>query len=489
VDGPARTYGALFERVRRLAGYLVAEGFRPGMVLAVVAPNCPEGLQWELAAMLAGGVAAPMNPAWGELAIAERLDHAGAGWVASEAAWAGRRWLPLAEPAIAERLVWARELPEACWAEVADAAPALLLYTSGTTGRPKGVALSHRNVLHQLAAFARALPMGPRDRVVAHLPWSHAFGAVVERLLPVHHGAELVVSAGGKDVERLARELARVRPTAFFAVPATHRALLDHVEARPALAAAVFHPGWRFAFTAAAPLSGAVAARYAQRGVPVITGWGMTELSPSATLAPWDRPFEPGVVGEPMAGVTVAIAPDGELLVRGPNVMAGYWQDPEATAAVLDADGWLRTGDLGEWAPGGVRLLGRKDARFKLANGRWVHGDTLAETFFGAGPFAHALVGGHGEDAPWVLLFPSAAQAGLGRDRLDAQARAQVAVANAAHGVPYERIARYAVAPRPLSPSAGELTASGKLVRRVVLERYAGALTLRSVDRQEVAPC
>ncbi|MNS41158.1 Long-chain-fatty-acid--CoA ligase [compost metagenome] len=460
------------------------------MVLAVVAPNRPEGLLWELAAILAGGVAAPMNPAWGASAIAERLEHAGAGWVASEAAWPGRRWLPLAEPAIQERLIWARELPEACWAEVPDSAPALLLYTSGTTGRPKGVTLSHRNVLHQLDAFALALAMGPRDRVVSHLPWSHAFGAVVERLLPLHHGAELVVSAGGKDVERLARDLARVRPTALFAVPATHRALLDHVEAQPALAAAVFHPGWRFAFTAAAPLSGAVAARYAARGVPVMTGWGMTELSPSATVAAWGQPFEPGVVGAPMAGVTVAIAPDGELLVRGPNVMAGYWRDPAATAAVLDADGWLHTGDLGEWAPGGVRLLGRKDARFKLANGRWVHGDTLAEALFGAGPFGHALVGGHGEDAPWVMLFPSAAQAGLAPGRLDAAARALVTAANASHGVPYERIARYAVAPGPLSLSAGELTASGKLVRRVVLERHAGALTFRPVvGPLEVASC
>ncbi|MFN3431211.1 MAG: AMP-binding protein, partial [Candidatus Sericytochromatia bacterium] len=339
-------------------------------------------------------------------------------------------------------------------------------------------------------AFAMGLPMSHRDRVVAHLPWSHAFGAVVERLLPLHHGAELVVSAGGKDVARLAQDLARVRPTALFAVPATHRALLDHVEARPALAAAVFHPGWRFAFTAAAPLAAAVAARYAARGVPVRTGWGMTELAPSATLAAWDRPFEPGVVGAPMAGVSVAIAPDGELLVRGPNVMAGYWHDPETTAAVLDADGWLRTGDLGEWAPGGVRLLGRKDARFKLANGRWVHGDTLAETLFGGGPFPHVLVGGHGEDAPWVMLFPSAAPAGAGAsDGLDAQARALVAAANAAHGIPYERITRYAVAPAPLSEAAGELTASGKLVRRVVLERHATASTFRSVPSREVAPC
>lgn len=488
-------YGELGALVLVLAGHLQASGFRPGDVLAVVSANHPSGFLWELAAIALGGVAAPMNPAWGEAVVRERLGHAGARWVAADTPWGDRHWLPMSGPMLLQRLASVpRPVPLEAIAEMPHAAdtPALLLFTSGTTGRPKAVTLTHGNVLHQLSAFEALLPMGPRDRVLAHLPWSHAFGAVVERWLPLHHGAELVLTPHGKDPARLAEDWARVRPTAFFAVPATHRAILDVVEASPALAAAVFHPELRFVFTAAAPLAGPVADRWTRRGVPVATGWGLTECAPSATLSLWGQPFAPGQVGVPMPGVTIHVASDGEVWVRGPNVMAGYWKDPAATAGAIQ-DGWLRTGDLGAWTPDGLKLLGRKDDRFKLANGRWVHGDGLAETLFGGDPhFAHAVVGGHGEAAPWVLLFPRPALLGPdgpGLAWLEAQARERLQAAAARHPVPYERPNRVAVVPAILSVENGELTASGKLVRRTVLTRHLNPAAMKPLHTPAVPSC
>lgn len=146
-------------------------------------------------------------------------------------------------------------------------------------------------------------------------------------------------------------------------------AFAERVQAHPAAEQTFFHPELRFVFTAAAPLPLSTSNVFRDHGVPVVEGWGLTETSPGVTLTERTLERSPGVVGWPMAGIEVALAEDGEILVRGPNVMSGSFRNEEATRAVFTADGWFRTSDVGEFGPEGVRILSRKERMFKLGNG------------------------------------------------------------------------------------------------------------------------
>ena len=133
-----------------------------------------------------------------------------------------------------------------------------------------------------------------------------------------------------------------------------------------------FNSGLKFVFTAAAPLPKKLSDEFEKRGIPVIEGWGLTETSPCCTLTDPDLKREPGVVGKPIPGVSIRIAEDNEIQVKGPNVMVGYYNNEEANKDIFTDDGWYRTGDVGELTENGLKLITRKDRIFKLSNGEKV---------------------------------------------------------------------------------------------------------------------
>ncbi|MGN6388178.1 MAG: class I adenylate-forming enzyme family protein, partial [Burkholderiaceae bacterium] len=241
---------------------------------------------------------------------------------------------------------------------------AVLVYTSGTTGAPKAVMLTHRNLLF-IGANGRALrALTPTDTVYGVLPLAHVYGLSSLLVATLGSGGTLHLAARFSPAG-LADALAR-GVTVLHGVPAMYAKLLDAAKTGAIRLAA---PRLRVAQSGGAPLSPSLKAAFeAAFGVTLHNGYGMTETAPSICQTRLEAPRADGAAGPPIPGIEIRLDSAahggdgvGELLVRGPNVMAGYYRTPEQTAAVLDADGWLRTGDLARIDPdGSVWIVGRR---------------------------------------------------------------------------------------------------------------------------------
>jgi long-subunit acyl-CoA synthetase (AMP-forming) len=163
--------------------------------------------------------------------------------------------------------------------------PALMMYTSGTSGPLKGVLLSHDNILSQQRALSAIWDVTPDDRFLSYLPWHHSFGGIFEKYTALYHGAALCIDESlGKDFAVLLRNWNDVQPTIYFSVPKIYQQLVVHAQAHPDDEGRIFHEGLRFVFTAAAPLPATISAFFAAKGIPVLEGWGLTETSPCCRL-------------------------------------------------------------------------------------------------------------------------------------------------------------------------------------------------------------
>lgn len=363
-------------------------------------------------------------------------------------------------------------------------APCLMMYTSGTTGALKGVLLTHDNILSQRRAVAALWSLSPEDRFLSYLPWHHSFGGIFEKFAALYNGATIFIDdSQGRDFGALLRNWLEVRPTIYFSVPKLYQQLVAHAQAHPQDEPRIFHPGLRFVFTAAAPLPANLSRFFADRGIAVVEGWGLTETSPCCTLTdPAEARAVPGMVGYPIPGVKVRIAPDGEILIRGPNVMLGYYRNEAATAAAIPGDGWFHTGDLGEFAGAGLRLVGRKDRVFKMLNAEKVVPTEIENRLAGMNPYIrHVIVTGDGREFVAALVFPDFFRIAeeFGDDRAAAERAVKASLRetmlefNRTHPVRYERISAFAVISRELSIEGGDLTPSLKVrVRNVLADHH-----------------
>jgi long-subunit acyl-CoA synthetase (AMP-forming) len=284
----------------------------------------------------------------------------------------------------------------------------LNMFTSGTMGSQKCVQLSHRNILSQQAAIKVLLGVNENDRFLSYLRWHHSFGGIFEIFTALYNGASLTLESGnGLNPFEMMVNWREIKPTVFFSVPLIYHSLIDLITDNKNIAGDFFHKELRFVFTAAAPLPKYISDEFESRGIPVLEGWGLTETSPCCTMT--DRNLEriPGVVGFPIPGVEVGIEEDGEILVRGPNVMQGYYNNTDANEKCFTEDGWFCTGDIGEMTEQGLRLITRKDRIFKLTNAEKVIPTELENMITGKCHFiSHVLVEGSGKNYAAALLFP-----------------------------------------------------------------------------------
>ena len=374
--------------------------------------------------------------------------------------------------------------------------PCLMMYTSGTSGRMKGVVLTHDNILSQQRALGAIWSVTPDDRLLSYLPWHHSFGGIFEKYTALYNGATLYIDDSlGKDFTRLLANWTEVKPTVYFSVPQIYQQMVVHAQTHPEEEAGIFHPGLRFVFTAAAPLPANISAYFAAKRISVIEGWGLTETSPCCTLTDLTEPRTvPGMVGYPIPGVKVCIADDGEILVKGPNVMRGYDNDPGATLAALPGDGWFHTGDLGEFTGTGLKLVTRKDRVFKMLNAEKIVPTEIENRLAGMNNFIkHVIVAGDGRRFLAALIYPDYFRIAeqFGDDRVTAERvvkdslRDTILLFNQERPAKYERIEAFAVVTRELSLEARELTPSMKVRVRNVLQNaevYLEAIYEPTVD-------
>ncbi len=349
-----RTRGDLATESARRAGRLAALGLEPGDRILVCAESSWDLVASYVAALRLGLVVIPTNTAYGPRELEHVVRDAGprAALVDDAARSAALRRLG-ADLALLEPSLAIRDAEPPALDVVAPGAPALVCYTSGTTGRPKGAVLSHANALASAEALRLAWRWVPEDRLLLCLPLFHMHGLGVGLHGTLHSGGSAVLQRGF-DPDAVLDAVEREAATLFFGVPT-----LYHRFAR--------HPGaerlgrLRLCVSGSAPLPATLHAKIERAaGQRVLERYGMTETL-MLVSNPYDGERRPGTVGFPLPGVELRLAGEpAEIQVRGPNVFTGYWDRPEAIAEAFTADGWFRTGDLGTIdSDGYVSIVGR----------------------------------------------------------------------------------------------------------------------------------
>jgi long-chain acyl-CoA synthetase len=371
---------------------------------------------------------------------------------------------------------------------------ATIMYTSGTTGNPKGVMLTHGNLLSNAESAADVGNFPPDAVALNWLPFSHIYARLVDHYQTTYIGALVCLA---RSVDTLVEDLLEVRPTHMSSVPRFYEKLLaavasDDPEVTAKRLRDIFGPRAIWIGSGGAPLPQPICEIYLAAGVPLYQGYGLTETSP---VISFNRPGhnKPGTVGLPIPGVDVSLGPDGEILTRGPHVMKGYWNNVKETEEVM-TDGWLHTGDLGEIdAEGFLKITGRKKELMVLSNGKKVVPSYLEGLLLADECIDQAVVSGEGRNFLTALIVPhwqnlrrsfNAKQASLDHQPDESlancpevhsflQERIECAMKDVAG---WEHVRKFVILPRPLSVAAEELTVSLKLRRNFVLAKYADQL-------------
>ncbi|MFB6837007.1 long-chain fatty acid--CoA ligase [Streptomyces sp. NPDC056361] len=463
------SYAELDEHSARFAGLLRAEGVQPGDRVALMLPNVPEFVVLYYGVLRAGAVVVPMNPLLKTRETEYHLADSGAVWLfewhqapgegAKGAAAAGVRHTAVEPTELAATLAAHEPLPEVAGTDGEDMA--VLLYTSGTTGRPKGAVLTHAGLRHNTEVNSIQIQrMTPEDVVVGCLPLFHIFGQICTMSAAVRSGASLVLIPRF-DPQTVLDAITRERATVFEGVPTMYAALLQHPSDTDVSTL-------RMCISGGASLPVGILHGFEQRfGCPVLEGFGMSETSPVVSFNHPDRPRKAGSIGTPIRDVEVRLLDDkgqdvapgeiGELAVRGPNVMKGYWNRPEETAAAIP-DGWLRSGDLAQVDEDGYLYIVDRKKDMIIRGGYNVYPREIEEVL---------------HEHPAVAL---AAVLGIPHPELGEQVAAMVVLRPAAQATPYElrqyvkeRVAAYKYPRHVLVVDKLPLGPSGKILKREII--------------------
>ena len=551
-DEVSLTWAQLRDRVDALAGGLARLGVRRGDTVALMVGNRPEFHIADLAVMTLGATPFSIYPTFTPQQIAYVVGDAAARVAIVEETSLERFQAARAElPELATVMVVGAAQgdgtlawddvegadphfdPEPHWRAVEPEDLVTLIYTSGTTGPPKGVQLVHRNLMAMVAVADDVIHFPDGSKVISWLPAAHVAERNAHHYIPIVFGMTVTCCPNPREIVAY---LPAVRPTWFFAVPRIFEKLKagleGHLSAQgeqtrgwlaaarrkveleqagepvPDEVAATAAEGERELFSGlrsmlgldealsinagAAPTPRDVLVFFHAIGIRLAELWGMSETTGVGAVNPPER-VRIGTVGPPSLGVEMRLGDEGELLVRGAVVMAGYRNQPEQTAEALDADGWMHTGDIAEFDDEGyVRIVDRKKEIIINAAGKNMSPANIESTLKGAGPvIGHVAVMGDGRRYNSALIVldsdfaPAlAAQRGIEGRSLEELAGEEAIVAAVQEAVDrgnlelarVEQVRRFTIVPGDWLPGGDELTPTMKLKRKPIAEKYAAEI-------------
>ena len=536
----------------RIALGLLEKGYKKGDMIAVMANNCPEWIFADQGIQLMGGIVVPIYPTCSENDIEYIFNHAEIKLVFTENDELTKKIQGLKNKLPALREVFCFEQTDAAphyeelCTDISEAGKnilagiqdsileedlATIIYTSGTTGNPKGVMLSHKNILSNVLCSEDRLPVGSDCKSLSFLPLSHIF----ERMLVYMYFYVGISVYFAESIDTIGDNLKEIKPDVFTAVPRLLEKVFDRIiaggNANGFIKRYFFNKGVKLALQwepdgkngpkyekklaksdkmvfskirekaglvnvkAVASGSAALQPRLARFfngiGVPVVEGYGLTESSPVISV----NGFEPGMhkigtVGTVIKNGEIKIAEDGEILYRGPNVMLGYYKNEDATRDTVDTEGWLHTGDIGELDKEGfLKITDRKKEIFKTSGGKYIAPQVLENKLKESPYIEQICVIGEYQKFPGALIAPNcesvAAKLNAEGEKLDAsnteailknarvKALIQAEVDRLNNGFArFEQIKQFELIPE-MTIETGELTPSMKVKRRVVNDKYA----------------
>ena len=519
------TWADVQRHVLAVASALIAAGVKPLDSVLLLSENRVEWVYCDFAIQTVGAVTVPIYPnSPAEMAQSIASDSGASYAIASSASLAAKLKVAGALRQVAtmdgEVADWVRQ-PTLNLAEIAARLSHVtpedictIVYTSGTTGAPKGVELAHRNLVDTARAAVQVHPITDHDSSLSWLPLAHVFGRINEMFDGMVYGGETWISAGS---DHLVEELQQVKPTVMCSAPRVYEKMYAAVIARVQKASpakrAIFrwavstgtrfsqteNPGpvlkalrrladrlvlaglrrqltggrMRFFISGGAALAQNIEEFFWAVGVPILNGWGLTETS-SGVCSNTLHEHRFLTVGKPLPGVELKIADDGEILVKGIGTMIGYHNNPEATAEVVK-DGWFYTGDIGEIdADGFLKITDRKKSLFKTSGGKYIAPVQLEHELLSDPIIERAVVVGDGRPYVTALIVPnrpSARSQGLDEAQLIARIQQTVDKVNAGVGH-WETIKYFTLLPRDFTEKDGELSLKLDIKRKVIQDHY-----------------
>ena len=515
------TWAAYRRQADALAMGLIQLGIQPGDRVAILAENSARWLIADHGILSTGAATMPMHAPLSAKQVEYQLSHSEArGVLVSSQLQADKiaqvignlpniefvvAWEAIDFPAGPQLLTLAG-LQARGWAERAQLRTqiqtreaaldqeslATIIYTSGTTGNPKGVMLTHGNLLSNASAMHDMSGIGIDDVLLSWLPYSHIYARTVDHYLANLSGATLVLSAS---IDEVVTDTRSIHPTWFTSVPRFYEKLWSSVEpldpaTRTAALRGIFGPNIKQLTSGGAPLPIHVCEAFFESGFAMLEGYGLTESSPVICFNRLAS-YRIGSVGQPIHDVEVRIADDGEILTRGPHVMRGYWRNDDATAETI-VDGWLHTGDVGSLDDDNFLFItDRKKDLIVLSSGKNVAPSEVERALVGDPLIDQAVVYGDNRRFISALIVPNLdALATLPQtDEVDSTAAGDFIVDPGVHAELERRISllmqafsrpeqvkRFLILARPFALDHDELTATMKVRRRYIISKYQSEL-------------
>jgi long-chain acyl-CoA synthetase len=529
---------------------LLSMGVKQGVRVGTILLNCPEWNFFDMGLLQIGAVQIPIYPTISEENYKYILNDAGVEYLVVSNQEIYNRVYPVTKDIDGLKEIFSIDpIPGVkSWLDIISAGKqypdpehlekikegilpetlATIIYTSGTTGKPKGVMLSHTNFVSNYKATAEIPPLVMSDRVISFLPLCHVY----ERTANYAYQSFGVGIYYVRTIDELASSIAEVKPQAFSAVPRVlekvynqlvmkgrtlplpmkvlffwalrqgHKYELDHergwfYEFKLGIADLLIFRKWRksmgghikFIVSGSASLHPRLTRIYWAAGMPVLEAYGLTETSPGISFNRWEKGGAKfGTVGPALANVTIKIADDGEILVKSPGVMLGYYNRPERTREVIDEDGWLHTGDIGEFEDGKyLKITDRKKEMFKTSGGKYIAPQVIEQRLKESPFIENIIVVGENKPYPAALILPNfeyltgwcavkevpfiSREAAANNPRIIKRIQREIDRFNLDLGQT-EKIKKFRIMHREWNVTEGELSPTLKLRRKFIIGKY-----------------